>query len=102
MLKGAAGFAQLTADNKVLSRPFVACRDESGARWIITAWEHCIRPRANPPCPCMHSDPQFPDCEPGQTQRLRGWLSFYEGQDIQQEFERIRAELGSWLDRANR
>jgi hypothetical protein len=38
----------------------------------------------------MHSDPQFPDCEPGQTQRVRGWLRFYEGTNIRQELERAR------------
>jgi hypothetical protein len=91
MLKGAAGFNQQTNDNKVLSNPYVACRDPSGKRWIITAWEPCHRPWANPPCPCLHSDPRFPDCPPGETRRLRGWLSFYEGDDIQAEFRRIDA-----------
>jgi hypothetical protein len=38
----------------------------------------------------MHSDPQFPDCEPGETQRLHGWLSFYEGTDIDAALERIK------------
>jgi hypothetical protein len=38
----------------------------------------------------MHSDPQFPDCAPGETQRLRGWLSFYQGTDIDAELSRIR------------
>jgi hypothetical protein len=89
MLKGAAGFNQQTNDNKVLSKPYVACRNSTGDRWIITAWEPCHRPWANPPCPCLHSDPKFPDCQPGETQRIRGWLSFYEGDDIQAEFRRI-------------
>jgi hypothetical protein len=89
MLKGATGFAQQTNDNKVFSMPYVACRDPEGRRWIITAWEPCHRPWANPPVPCLHSDPKFPDCAPGQTQRLRGWLSFYEGTDIEGEFKRI-------------
>lgn len=89
MLKAAGGFNQLRADNKRLQNPYVACRNERGDRWIITAWERCVRPWANAPCPCMHSDPQFADCEPGQTQRLRGWLSFYEGKDIDTELQRI-------------
>ncbi|MEO8495023.1 MAG: hypothetical protein ABI614_08125, partial [Planctomycetota bacterium] len=83
------GFAELTTDNKLLRSPYVACRNAEGNRWIITAWEHCVRPWANSPCPCMHSDPQFPDCPPGETKRLRGWLSFYEGTDIEGELNRI-------------
>ena len=89
MLKAAKDFAQLTNDNKVVRHPYVACRNSAGDRWIINAWEPCVRPWTNPPCPCMHSDPQFPDCKPGETQRLAGWLSFYEGRDIQAEFDRI-------------
>lgn len=89
MLKGARGFNTQTNANKVISKPYVACRSEDGHRWIITAWEPCHRPWANPPVPCLHSDPQFPDCPPGETRRLTGWLSFYEGTDIESEFERI-------------
>jgi len=37
----------------------------------------------------MHSDPQFPDCKPGETKRMKGWLSFYEGDDIEAELKRI-------------
>ncbi len=89
MLKGLAGFDQQTNDNKLLKKPFVACHNPDRARWLITAWEPCHRPWANPPCPCLHSDPKFPDCEPGQTVRLSGWLSFYEGTDIGAELARI-------------
>ena len=91
MLKGAVGFTAQTNTNKVISKPYVACRSEDGRRWIISAWEPCDRPWANAPVPCLHSDPKFPNCEPGQTQRLRGWLSFYEGADIEAEFKRIDA-----------
>jgi hypothetical protein len=48
-------------------------------------------------CPCFHSDPKFADLEPGPQSRLHGWLSFYEGPDIQAEFARIEA-LGWWRD----
>ncbi|MCA9118950.1 MAG: polysaccharide deacetylase family protein [Planctomycetaceae bacterium] len=89
MLKDAAGFADLTTENKVFQNPYAACRDRTGNRWVITAWEACVRPWGNPNCPCLHSDPQFPDCPPGETQRLRGWLSFYEGSDIEGELNRI-------------
>jgi len=89
MLKNAAGFNAQTNANKVFAKPYVACRSDAGDHWIITAWEPCHRPWANPPVPCLHSDPKFPDCAPGQSQRLRGWLSFYQGTNIQAEFERI-------------
>lgn len=91
MLKSLRGFEQQTAGNKVIQKPYVACRNKEGDKWIITAWEPCVRPWGNPPCPCLHSDPQFPDCEPGQTVRLRGWLSFYEGKDLAAELKRIEA-----------
>lgn len=94
MLGALPGFADRTNDNKRIASPFVACHDASQARWIITAWEHCARPWANPPCPCIHSDPQFPDCAPGDTQILRGVVAFYEGPDIDGELVRLRGELG--------
>ena len=95
MLKAAAGFNRRETENKRLTSPYVACRNAAGNRWIITAWEKCQRPWANRDCPCMHSDPTFPDCPPGQTQRLRGWLSFYAGTDIEAELKRI--ERTGWL-----
>jgi hypothetical protein len=91
LLKGAAGFEDQTNDNKLLVAPYAACRSRDARRWIITAWEPCQRAWANAPCPCLHSDPEFPACAPGQTVRLRGWLSFYEGDDVRAEFERIDA-----------
>jgi hypothetical protein len=89
MLKGAQGFARQTDENKVFRAPYAACRGDDGRRWIIVAWERCQRVWGNPPCPCLHSDPVFPDCAPGQEQIVRGRLSFYEGDDIEAEFERI-------------
>jgi hypothetical protein len=89
LLKGAAGFAAQTNDNKVLAAPYAACRSADGQRWIITAWEPCHRSWANPPVPCLHSDPKLPDCPPGRTVRARGWLSFYEGRDVEAELRRI-------------
>jgi peptidoglycan/xylan/chitin deacetylase (PgdA/CDA1 family) len=91
MLKAAVGFELRTNDNKVFDKPYAACRDVTGKRWIITAWKPGVRAWGNPPCPCLHSDPQFPDCPPNQTRRIRGWLSFYEGNDLKSEFRRIDA-----------
>jgi len=91
MLKGAAGFDDQTNDNKVFDAPYAACRSRDADRWVITAWVPCHRPWGNARCPCLHSDPKFADCAPGQTRHLRGWLSFYEGDDIPAEFRRIDA-----------
>jgi hypothetical protein len=89
MLKAAAGFNAQTNANKIFSKPYVACKSDEGTRWVITAWDPCDRAWGNPPVPCLHSDPKFPDCAPGETKRLRGWLSFYEGTNIHAEFQRI-------------
>lgn len=91
MLKGAKGFDERDNANKLLSNPYAAVRSTEGNRWVITAWEPCVRPWANAKCPCLHSDPQFPDVPPGETRRLKGWLSFYEGSDIDAEIKRIDA-----------
>ena len=90
MLKGLTGFEGRTNDNKVFAKPVAACSDRAGKRWVITGWEPCVRAWGNPPCPCLHSDPQVPDCLPGQTKRVRGWLSFFEGDDIDAELRRLR------------
>jgi hypothetical protein len=89
MLKGASGFTDQTNDNKAFASPYVAAKSRTGDRWIITAWTECFRPWANPPCPCIHSDPKVPDTAPGEERRLHGWLSFYEGTDLEAELKRL-------------
>jgi peptidoglycan/xylan/chitin deacetylase (PgdA/CDA1 family) len=89
MLKGAPEFATQTNANKVFAAPYAACRSDRGDRWVITAFEPCRRSWGNAPCPCLHSDPQFADCPPGQTRHLFGRISFYEGADVAGEFRRI-------------
>lgn len=96
MLKAAEGFNQQTNDNKHFRDHYVAVHDESGERWIITAWLPLHRGWANAPCPCLHSDPQFADCAPGETQTIHGWLSFYEGTEIDAELDRI--EILKWWE----
>ncbi len=96
MLKGMPGFNGQTNANKLIRKPYVACHSEDGGRWIITAWEPCHRPWANPPCPCLHSDPKLPDCAAGETVRVRGAVWFYEGADIDGELRRIEAT--TWRD----
>ena len=97
MTKMAKGFERQTNENKVLKDPYAACRSSDGKRWIITAWQGCHRTWANEKCPCFHSDPKFPDLEPGQESTLKGWLSFYEGTDIEAEFARIKQT--GWLEK---
>jgi hypothetical protein len=97
MLKAAEGFNQQDNENKVNRAPWTAVRNPSGDRWILTAWKPNHRTWANAKCPCLHSDPTFPDCPPGETRTLHGWLSFYEGTDINAEFDRIES-LTAWKD----
>ncbi|HKA07745.1 MAG TPA: polysaccharide deacetylase family protein [Gemmataceae bacterium] len=89
MLKELTGFAERTNENKVFAKPFAACKDKTGKRWVITGWEECARSWGNPPCPCLHADPKVADCLPGETRKVRGWLSFYEGPDIDAELKRL-------------
>jgi hypothetical protein len=89
MLKELAGFAERTNENKVFASPFAASKDKTGKRWVITGWQECARSWGNPPCPCLHADPKVPDCAAGETRKIRGWLSFYQGSDIGAELKRL-------------
>ena len=91
MLKSASGFNAQTNDNKQSEGPYAIASSADGNRWIITAWEPLHRTWYNDRCPCLHSDPKFPDCKPGETVHLKGWLSFYEGDNIDSEVKRINA-----------
>ena len=89
LLKFARGFQQQTNDNKLFWGPYAACGNETGDRWIIMAWDPIQRTWGNEDCPCLHADPQFPDCLPGETKWLRGWFSFFEGTNVFRELLRI-------------
>ncbi len=91
MLKAAKGFDRQTNSNKNFLGPYIACCSSHHDRWIIAAWAPKGRVWANPCCPCLHSDPKFDDCRPGQTQRIWGRISFFQGTDIENEFRRIEA-----------
>lgn len=91
LLARAQGFAVQVSTNQVYAPPYAAVPSADGRRWILTAWDPVQRCWGNAQCPCLHSDPQFPECAPGATVRVRGWLSFYEGTDIRAEFQRIEA-----------
>ncbi len=93
MLGYTTGFSAQTETNKLLDPPFVAARDTTGRRWVITAWDSLDRAWQNPPVPCLHSDPALADCPPGETRTARGWLWFYEGDAVQAELARLRREF---------
>jgi peptidoglycan/xylan/chitin deacetylase (PgdA/CDA1 family) len=91
MLAGLRGFERMTNENKVFAAPFAACRDAGGRHWVVTGWERCGRAWGNPPCPCLHADPVVEDCPPGESRAVRGWLSFYEGGEVEAELKRLKA-----------
>ena len=91
MLKGLSGFNQRIHANKVIDGSWVACRDADGQRWIITGWEPLHRPWENPPVPCLHADPSFPDCLPGKTVQAKGIIAFHEGKGIRQQIAKLKA-----------
>jgi hypothetical protein len=98
MLKGAPGFTAQSNDNKRAIGAYAVAHEDGGRRWIISCWKPNHRTWFNERCPCLHSDPKFPDCAPRETKTLRGWLSFYEGEAIDAEVARIEA-LEWWQPR---
>ena len=90
MMKGLVGFNTQRRRDQVVHEPFVAVRADDSDRWLITAWQPIRRCWTNPPVPCVHSDPVFPDCQPGKTVRVRGGLWFYEGQDIEAKIKQLQ------------
>lgn len=91
MLGSLKGFEAQSNDNKLFDSPYAACRDQDGQRWVIMAWSPVHRVWGNARCPCLHSDPQFPDCRPGERRELRGRLWFYEGLDVASELRSVDA-----------
>ncbi len=89
MLKMCEGFAQQTNDNKKFVKPYAVAHDIDRKRWIIAGWSPIQRVWGNAPCPCLHADPKFPDCPPGETKTIRGWFSVYQGSDINAELNRL-------------
>ena len=84
MLKGAKVFTDLTTENKEFSSNTAAVKSVDATQWILTSWEHTFNPWGNPDVPCIHTDPQFPACAPGDTVRLKGKLWFYQGPSVDQ------------------
>lgn len=94
MLAAARGFEEKANKNKKEVPPAVAVGNNDGTKWIVTAWSDCENVWENPRVPCMHSDPCFPDCTPGETVGVNGILSFYEGKEIEKEMQRLSKECG--------
>ena len=92
LLKAAEGFNAQTKENKVLLDQAAAVKSEDGRRWIGTVWERS-KPWQNPPCPCIHSDPVFPDLKPGEEATVRGTIYFYEGADGEAELRKREGAL---------
>ncbi len=93
MLKGLIGFNSQRRRESVVEGPFIAVKSDRSNRWLITAWQPNHRTWDNPPVPCIHSDPIFPDCQPGQTVKVRGGLWFYEGNGVHAEIARLEQLL---------
>ncbi len=90
------GFTFIKAENSLLKDGYTLCRGADSNRWIITAWQPLQSQTINPEYPSFRSDPNFGDCEPGETVRARGWLSFYQGDDVGAELTRIEATGWRW------
>ena len=87
MLKGAVGFNLQQPLESIVDGPYVAVRgvdekEQPTDRWIVTHWTPNQRVWTNPPVPCVHSDPVFPECAPGATVTVSGSLRFYEGENV--------------------
>jgi hypothetical protein len=90
MLKGLVGFNSQRRRPHIVDGSFVAIKADRSDRWLITSWVPNHRAWTNPPVPCIHSDPIFPDCPPGETVQVQGKLWFYEGEEIHEELKRLK------------
>jgi hypothetical protein len=93
MFKAAHQFNALTNENKIIASPYTATQSKEGSQWIVTAWDRCSHAWGNEDCPCMHADPRFPDCAPGETVKVNGKIWFYEGEDVESVFEEAKRKF---------
>ena len=98
MLGRLAGFEALSQENKVYTETTAGARSADGKRWVYITFENAGRIWGNEKCPCVHSDPVFPDCGTGQTAIVDGWLWFHEGEGGIAEAERGRKEFEDVLN----
>lgn len=57
----------------------IATESPQGGRWVAFTWERNRVLFTNINCPCIHSQPTFPDCQPGRVVRNHGKILFHEG-----------------------
>ncbi len=88
MLKGAPAFNEQTKERNTMEAPVAAVKAKGENNWILIAFNNCKRVWNNVKCPCIHSDPFFPDAAAGQRVSSQGRLWFYKGDDVEQEIAR--------------
>ena len=93
MLKGAPGFNEQNQERKQYEKPLVVVRAQEGDRFLLLGFTHCIRTWGGEKCPCVHSDPVFPDAAPGQRVTVQGRLRFHTGPDVAAAKQRLLDEL---------
>lgn len=106
LLRGMPGFQEQANDLATFEGSYSVRRSsENDQHWIVLAFEPCHRAWGNAPCPCLHSDPSFPDCPPGESVEARGIFSFVEADDAQQAIAAVEAipwrRTASRLDSSN-
>lgn len=78
--KGNTGLGWRTHSNKFADVPMMATVSNQADRLVAMTWlDATLSLTQNPRHPCMHSDPQFDDLEPGEEQTIHGRLIFHEG-----------------------
>ena len=83
--RGAARAARRTEDSgRVRLLPYREGRDPRRGflEGALDPQRETQRVWQNPPVSCIYADPMFPDCPPGETVTVSGYLRFYEGTDV--------------------
>ena len=95
MLKGAEGFNGQREEGRRFEDGVAAIQSDDGQRWILVAFDRFGRVWGNPPVPCIHSDPVFPDAAPSQRVEVTGRMWFYEGDNIEAEIARAQTMIAA-------
>ena len=77
---GKYGLGWRARRNHKLDVPMMVTVSNKAERLVAMTWlDATLSMVQNPNHPCMHSDPQFHDLDPGQEQTIHGRLVFHEG-----------------------
>ena len=76
MLKGLPGFTAQSEENKRYSERAATALSAGGKHAVTISFSDCGRVWGNPKVPCIHADPVFPNCAPGQRVEVTGQLRF--------------------------